>query len=180
MQDGFRIALNHFGAILGYALISATVGMILRWVSERGSTLGRAVSSLLGLAWNIATFLVVPILVMEDVRPLDAIKRSVELLKRTWGEQIAGNLSIGLIFGLLSLGVVLLGVPAIVLAAMSKSLALIALTILAFVLLLVFLGLVNATLSGIYTAAVYQYAVTGETSGYFRRDLVENAFRQRV
>ncbi len=179
VRDGFRIALNHFGAILGYALISATIGMILRWVSERGGTLGRVVSSLLGLAWNIATFLVVPILVMEDVGPLDAIKRSVELLKRTWGEQIAGNLSIGLIFGLLSLGVVLVGVPAIVLAAMSESVALIALTILILVLVLVFLGLINSALSGIYTAAVYQYAVTGEAGHYFREDLVRNAFRQQ-
>jgi len=110
---------------------------------------------------------------------VDAIKRSVELLKRTWGEQIAGNLSIGLIFGLLTLVVVLVGVPTIVLAAMSKSVTLIVLAILAFVLVLVFLGLINSTLSGIYTAAVYQYAVTGETSDYFRQDLVQNAFRRK-
>ncbi|RME42834.1 MAG: hypothetical protein D6791_16800, partial [Chloroflexi bacterium] len=130
-------------------------------------------------AWNIATFLVVPVLVVEDVGPVDAIRRSVELLKKTWGEQIAGNLSIGLIFGLLTFGVFVLGVPAIVLAAMSKSVALIVLAILVFVLVLVFLGLINSALSGIYTAAVYQYAVTGEAGHYFREDLVRNAFRQQ-
>lgn len=177
--DGFRIALSHLRAILGYALISATVGMILRWLSERRGTLGQIASSLFGLAWNLATFLVVPVLVVEDVGPVDAIKRSVELVKRTWGEQIAGNLSIGLVFGLLTLGVILLGVPAIVLAAMSESAALMVLTVLVFVLVLIFMGLINSALGGIYTAAVYQYAVTGDTAGYFREDLVQNAFRRK-
>lgn len=177
--DGLRIAFSHAGAILGYALISATVGMILRWLSERGGLIGRIVSSLVGLAWNVATYLAVPVLVMEDIGPIEAIKRSVELLKRTWGEQIAGSFSIGLVFGLLSLLAVIIGVPAIMLAAASESVALIALAVLALVLVLVFMGLINSTLSGIYAAAVYQYAVTGEPSGYFRADLVQNAFRHK-
>ena len=137
------------------------------------------VSSLIGLAWNVATYLVVPVLVVEGVGPVEAIKRSVDLLKRTWGEQIAGNFSIGLVFGLLSLLVVLLGVPAIALAAMSESVALVVLAVLVLVLALVFMGLINSTLSGIYTAAVYQYAVTGETGSYFRQDLVQHAFRHK-
>jgi len=137
------------------------------------------VSSLIGLAWNVATYLVVPVLVVEDIGPVEAIKRSADLLKRTWGEQIAGNFSIGLVFGLLSLLVVLLGVPAIALVAMSESVALVVLAVLALVLALVFMGLINSTLSGIYTAAVYQYAVTGETGSYFRQDLVQHAFRHK-
>jgi hypothetical protein len=177
--DGLRIAFGHTGAILGYALISATVGMILRWISERGGIIGRIVSSLIGLAWNVATYLVVPVLVMEDVGPVEAVKRSVELLKETWGEQIAGNFSIGLVFGLLSLLAMFVGVPLIVLAVTSESVALIVLAVLVLVLVLVFMGLINSTLSGIYTAAVYQYAVTGETGGYFRQDMVQNAFRQK-
>ncbi|MBS1254102.1 MAG: hypothetical protein MAG451_03158 [Anaerolineales bacterium] len=178
VRDGLRITYEHLGQILGYALIAATVGMILRWVSERGGTVGRIASSLVGLAWNVATFLVVPVLVVEDVGPIDAVKRSAELLKRTWGEQIAGNLSIGLIFGLLSVVALLLGVPVIVLAIMSESIALVVLAVLVLVLVLIFLALINSTLSGIYRAAVYRYAVTGE-AGYFRQDLVENAFRHK-
>ena len=101
--DGFRIATKHIGAILGYALISATVGMILRWLSERTGVAGAIAASLVGLAWHIATYLTVPVLVMEDVGPVDAIKRSMNLLKKTWGEQIVGSFSIGLVFGLLFL-----------------------------------------------------------------------------
>lgn len=177
--DGLRIALRHSGAILGYALISATVGMILRWLSEKAGTIGRIVIGLVGLAWNIATYLVVPVLVMEDVGPVEGIKRSVELLKRTWGEQIVGDVSIGLIFGLLSLFEIVLGIPLILLAVNLESVALIVGVIVVETVIMLFLGLMNSTLSGIYTAAVYQYAVTGETGGYLSPEMVQGAFRHK-
>jgi ACR3 family arsenite efflux pump ArsB len=177
--DGFRIAMAHLGKILGYALVSATVGMILRWLSERGKTLGRIASSIGGLAWNLATYLVVPVLVIEDVGPLEAIRRSANLLKKTWGEQIVGNFSIGLIFGLLTVLVILLGIPTFVFVASTNSVAIIALTALLFVLILVFLGLVSSTLNGIYVAAVYRYAAEGEASGFFSEEMVRGAFRPK-
>ena len=175
--DGFRIAMQHIGSILVYALISATAGMVLRWVSERGKTVGRIVSSIVGMAWNLATYLVIPVLVVEGVDPVTAIKRSASLLKQTWGEQIAGNFGIGAVFGLLTFGVIILGIPAIVLAVSTGSVTLIALTILAFVLVLVFMGLVSSTLNGIYVAAVYRYAAEGEASGFFSEEMVREAFR---
>ena len=105
LSDGFRIAFSHIGSIFGYALIASTVGIILRTISERSNFLGRIVVSLIGLAWNLATFLVVPVLVVEEVGPFEAVKRSAQLLRRTWGEQIAGNLSIGVFFGALTIAV---------------------------------------------------------------------------
>jgi hypothetical protein len=179
VSDGLRIAFSHIGSILGYAFISATVGMILRWLSERAGVLGRIVISLIGLAWNIATYLVVPILVVEDVGPVDGIKRSVALLKKTWGEQIVGNVSIGLIFGLLFFLTAIIGALLIVLAATIESVFLVILTVVLLVLAMLILGLINATLSGIYTAAVYQYAVTGEPGTYFRPELIQSAFRHK-
>lgn len=175
--DGLRIAMKHVGTILGYALISATVGMILRWLSERGKTLGRIASSIGGLAWNLATYLVVPVLVVEGVGPVEAIKRSANLLKKTWGEQIVGNFSIGLVFGLLTVLVILLGIPTFILVISTNSPALIALTALLFVLIFVFVGLINSTLTGIYVAAVYRYAAEGEASGFFSEEMVMGAFR---
>ena len=177
--DGFRIAIKHIGAILGYVLLSATVGMILRWLSERGKALGRLVSSLGGLAWNLATYLVVPVLVVEDVGPMEAIKRSANLLKKTWGEQIAGNFGIGAVFGLLTVVVIILGIVASVWVASTNSLALIVPTVLLFVLILVLMGLINSTLSGIYVAAVYRYAAEGEASSFFSEEMVRGAFRPK-
>lgn len=179
VRDGLRIASEHAASILGYAAISATVGMILRAISERSGALGRIVVSLVGFVWNIATFLVVPVLVMEKVGPVDAVKRSASLLKETWGEQIVGSFSIGTIFGLIGFVIVIAGAGGIVVAAMTGITSLIILFVALLVLSLIALGLVSSALSGIYTAAVYRYATTGETSGYFDPTLIKASFKQK-
>jgi len=178
VSDGIHIAASRFGAILGYALISATVGMILRALANRG-WLGRLVSSLFGLVWNVATFLVVPILAIENVGPIDAVKRSIELLKKTWGEQIAGNLGLGAFFGLVVFGMIIIAIPLFFLAASAHSTALIIALVVIYLLAFVLLGLIHSTLNGIYTAAVYQFATEGKVSGFFEQGLVQNAFKQK-
>lgn len=177
--DGLRIAGEKFVPILGYAVIAATVGMILRMVSERSRGLGRIVVSLIGLGWNLATFLVVPILAVEDVGPIEAIKRSTALLKKTWGEQIAGNVGIGAVFALIFAGILILGIGAILVAAIVLESVWLSVSLgVLLVILLTVTGLISSTLNGIYSAAVYQYAATGRSDGFFDRNLVENAFVQ--
>lgn len=179
VSDGIRIATSRFGVILGYALISATVGMILRAISQRGGIIGRFVTSLFGMAWNVATFLVVPVLAVENVGPIDAIKRSTNLLKRTWGEQIAGNFGLSAIFGLVIFGLILIGVAVFVAVAALESTALMILTGVGFTLVIMLVLLLQSALHGIYTAAIYQYATDGKSSGMFSQQLVEGAFRQK-
>lgn len=176
--DGLRIANSHLGSIAGYAAISATVGLVLRWFQERGS-LGSLAASLFGLAWSLATFLAVPVLVAEDLGPMEAIHRSTALLKKTWGEQIIGNFSIGLIFGLFFMASVILGVGAIYLMGFTGSALLTLPVIVVFVLLLLFLGLLSSALSGIFSAAVYSYAATGSAGGFFKEELIKGAFRAK-
>lgn len=179
IRDGFRIAFQHIGSIFIYALISATVGVVLRTISERSNALGRFVISLIGLGWNIATFLVVPILVIEDVGPIDAIKRSVSLLKKTWGEQIVGNIGIGLIFGLTTVAILTAAIPLTVLSFIYELYWLGVLIILLMIVTLTILSLINGALNGIFTAAVYQYAVEGQSSTFFEPQLIEDSFRVR-
>jgi len=164
VKDGFGIANSHLRAILGYAVISATVGLVLRWLSERG-TLGRLAASLFGLTWNLATFLAVPILVAEEVSPVDAIRRSTELLKK-----------IGLIF----VAVFILGVAGFIAASSSGSLLLTAAIVIVFVLVLLGIGLVSSALGGIFSAAVYSYTTTGSAGQFFREDLVRGAFQEKT
>jgi len=178
--DGFRIAFDHFGSIFGYALIASTVGIILNSLARRSNTLGRIAVSLIGLAWNLATFLVVPVLVAEEVGPFEAVKRSAQLLKRTWGEQIVGNLSIGGVFGLLTFVVIVLIVaPSLYLMVTINNPVILVVMAILLVVSLVLIGLVNSTLSGIYAAAVYRFAAEGETGGYFKPELVQDAFRRK-
>lgn len=180
IRDGFRIASEHMASIVGYAIISATVGMILRAISERGGIVGQIASSLFGFAWNLATFLVIPVLVIEDVGPVEAVKRSTSLLKRTWGEQIMGNMSIGLVFGLLTIGVaIVVGVPVMFVVSATGSPLLIGLGIAVIVLAVIAVSMLGSTLNGIYTAAVYRYAVDGQVSGFFSEELIQSAFKPK-
>ena len=177
--DGFRLATSRVGHILGYAVIAATVGVILRAISERSGVIGRLVVSLVGLAWNLATFLVVPVLAAEDVGPMDAVKRSSAYLRKTWGEQIVGTAGMGAVFGLISFGTVILFIALFIAAAATQSAALMIAVAAGFGLAMLALVLVSSTLGGIYAAAVYRYAAEGDAGTFFSADLVRGAFERK-
>lgn len=176
--NGLKIALDRFVPIFLYALIASTVGMILSLIKERGNNISKIVVSLIGFVWNVATFLVVPILAAEEVGPIEAIKRSVAYLKKTWGEQLVGTFSIGAVFTfLLIMLIIAAGLMVAVLAnANAQPWAFIAVFAVAIVFILGG-SLVNSTLNGIYTAAVYQYASTGNPGTFFEAETVQNAFQ---
>lgn len=179
VRDGFRIANSRLGPILGYALIAATVGLVLRTLSERSGVIGKIVVSLVGLAWTVATYLVVPVLAVEDVGPLEAVKRSARYLRDTWGEQIVGNLGMGAVFGLATFGTLLTGGLLFAAAASSGSAVLMIAVAACVVLALVALALVSSALGSVYAAAVYRYAAENHADGYFSPDLVAGAFRRK-
>src|SRR5271165_5531982 len=101
--DGLRIAASKLYTIFGYALISATVGVVLQAIEERSGWLGRIVASLLGTTWTLATYFVVPVLAANDVGPIEAVKESARLFTRTWGEMALGVAGMGLTFAMLFL-----------------------------------------------------------------------------
>src|SRR5436190_24108713 len=103
VADGFRAASARLPVIAGWALVSATVGVVLRIIEDRSEKVGRFVAGLLGMAWTLVSFLVIPILVVENKGPLLALKESTKLLKKTWGEQLTGSFSFGLVFFLMSI-----------------------------------------------------------------------------
>ena len=180
IADGLRRATSKLPTILAYALIAATVGIVLRFIAERVGILGRIVIALVGLAWAIATALVVPVLVAEEVGPFDAISRSTQLIKKAWGETLIGNAGIGFVFGLffVLLVVVTLGAEAIAGIAGSPTLAI--LIVAAAALTFVVLVLTQSTLQGIYTAALYRYANGDGATPGIDKGLLESAFRPKT
>jgi len=111
---------------------------------------------------------------------VDASKRSGSLLKKTWGEQIIGNFGIGLIFGLLIFGAIVgLGIPVAIMIAASGSVIVAILGIALIVLVVVGLSLLSSALGGIYTAALYRYAVEGQISDQFSPELIQGAFKPK-
>ena len=174
--DGLRMALANLPAILAYAIIAATVGAILRAIEERVGFVGRIIVAIIGAGWTLATAMTLPVLVEENVGPIEAISRSFELLRRNWGENLIGN-------GGISLGVVVVTLPIIglafflVFAAESTHVfGSIVLAVAFFVLAMIAVGLVSTTLHAIYTAALYRFATGSKDNAGIDGDLLAAAY----
>ncbi len=171
-SDGFDNAKKHIGKIFVWALISATVGTILRMISNRSGMVGRIIIAIIGMAWSLLTFFVVPVMVLEDVSVFESIKKSGYLFKKTWGENVIVQFSMGFIFFILAL----IGIVPLLLSFVTGSLIFIipifALTVIYWVLL----GIVSASLDGIFVAALYDYANTGKIPSAFSPEVIRGAF----
>lgn len=180
LGDGLRIANGRIGTIFGYAVIAATVGVILRAIQERVGFIGRFIAGLLGAGWTVATFLVVPVIASGERGAMDSISESTALLKRTWGENVAGQVGLSAAFGLLYFFLIAGGV---VLTLFMVKLGAAPAVYVLFAVVAVLAGLacmlVHATLSGIYSAVLYRYAVGGDDAPGFDRGALASAFQQK-
>lgn len=180
LGSAFSLSLQRIGPILGYAALSATVGVLMAAVVERfGALLGRLLGVGFGFVWTVTTFLVVPILAAQGVGPITAVAESASLVRKTWGENLIGNVGISLAMsaiaftimvfgGLFGLAAYRQGSPELVVMIVSAAAALIALS-----------AVVGSALQGIYVAAVYRYAVSGEPPWGFDKFALEGAFRKK-
>ena len=176
VASGLKVAFAKIGIIFFYSIIAATVGVLLRSIGERGGLVGRLLSGITGIVWSLASFLVVPVLVSRNVGPIDAVKESLSLMRRTWGENIIANAGLGIVFFLVYIGVTMM---MFALMALSSSLGsgtgIIGLLAI-FVVLFVVIALVQATLQGIFSAALYHYAIDGEDDAGIPAAILGGAF----
>jgi uncharacterized protein DUF6159 len=105
------------GVIFQWAILAAIVGMAIRALESRLGVLGRVIGFVGGLAWVVATFLVIPVLAFEDVGPIEAVKRSSSILKARFGTVARGGLRFGVLFLGLSLGAIAVTLLGVVLIA---------------------------------------------------------------
>ena len=171
-RDGLALAWARKGTIFLWALVAATVGMILRTLEERMGLVGRVIVKLIGIAWTLACYFVVPVLAFEDLTPFAAVKRSARLFKDTWGERVAGGFSIGAVFLVLALPGI--GVWIAMSLAFSVEGMLIGLGLLFLYLLL--LSVVSSAVQGIFNAALYRYACFKQVPPAFTPQLISGAW----
>ncbi|MFO1094587.1 MAG: DUF6159 family protein [Planctomycetaceae bacterium] len=173
--DGLRASMQRLPQIFAWSLVSATVGVILRAIESRSEKAGQFAAALLGAGWTIATYFVVPVLVVEQAGPFQAIQRSLAILKQTWGEAVGAHFSIKFIVFLASLAAI---VPiiggAFVIAAghAGPGIVLMACGLIGMMLV----SLISATLNTIILAALYLYAADGKVPAHFSENLLRQAF----
>ncbi len=170
VASSLRAALHRFGSIVVWGVIAGTVGMILRSIQERSALAGRIVAGLLGVGWSLATWFLVPVIVMEDHALGASFRRSAALFRQTWGETLAGNAGVGLASFFVMLPIVGIGVG---LGVVAHPLVGVAVAVPLLLLAMVFF----AALQGVYVAALYRYATTGESPEQFDDTLIQGAFQ---
>jgi hypothetical protein len=177
-SDGLKIGFSRLWAIIGWALVAATVGILLNMLRGRGRGTNLA-ALLIGMAWNVITYFVIPVIAVENVGPFTAISRSMSILRKVWGEALFANFGIGMIMGFVMLFVILLFVVLFMVALSLKSMIIVIAVIAVGVLTLIILGAITTALKGILMAALYRYAQTGEVGYGFSEYQLDNMFSTR-
>jgi hypothetical protein len=166
-------ASKRFVPILLWGMIAATVGMIIRGVQDRSGIAGKIIMGLIGVVWSLATFFMVPVLVLEDLPIGASFKKSWAIFKQTWGETVVGSMGIGLFTMLAMLLVGGLGF-----LAMTANLWIVAVLTWGVGFMLVML--LSSALQGVYTAAMYRYATQGvDAATGYDNELLASAYREK-
>lgn len=169
VRSGLSHAFAHIHTILGWAIISATVGLILQALkANQKNTFARIAIDMVGGVWEFMTFFVVPILVSENVGPFGAIKRSSGLVRKTWGRQISANFGFFIVY---VIAVLIALVPALLLGLIIP----IAGMVTGLVTIAIAMSIVQA-LEGIFKAALYEYAM-GEQPQEFDLRTLQTAYK---
>ncbi len=167
LSDGLQLAWERKWSIVQWALLSATVGMLLQMLERRLKFLARFVIRMIGVAWTLASFFVIPLLAAEDMGPVEALSKSAHIFRKTWGTEVAGGFSFGLLFSLLAM-------PAALLPMMGARFGPVAMLMGAAVMVIywLLLGVINSAARGVFVAALYRYANDEKVSvGFSRSDL---------
>jgi hypothetical protein len=174
-SDGIQCAMKHLPRILAWAAVSATVGLVLQVIEEKGKIVGTIVKALLGAAWAICTFFIVPVIIYENMSIWASFKRSSQLIYNCWGTAAVSGSGIGFFIFLLALPAFAFPIGGAVVNPQWGLMLGLALMMVWFV----FLGCVSSALSGIMRAALYNYASTGSVPVAMSKDVFENAFKSK-
>jgi Family of unknown function (DUF6159) len=153
LATSLRGASGHWPAVVGFAFIATTVGLILNALEEQGGIVGSIASFIGGAAWRLVTYLVLPVVVIEGAGTIEGIKGSSALVKRTWGEQVTANVGFGLLgFALTAPAIAL----AVALGGLGTAVAVVAIGVAAVWAVTVFS--VTSALEAIFQTALYRQA----------------------
>lgn len=120
---------------------------------------------------GVITFLILPVIMFDDLGPIAGLKRSGQLLRTSWGENLTAQVG----FGLLT---VLMAAPGIILIAVGASSGFWPLLIIG-VLAVMFAMVVAAALNGIFQTALYLFVTTGSAPEGFGEQQLTSSFNEK-
>lgn len=167
--EAIRMAYGKRWRIALWSLIASIVGTLIAELANRLPGGARLFGWLLGSVWGLATIFVVPILAIEGVGTVDALKRSSGMVKRRWGEGLTGSISIGAwtVVAAVPLAI-LLGIGAAFLEQQpSTGVVLIGLSVLG----LIAISVAAAATRQVFAVALYRYAIDAPIGGFATSDL---------
>jgi hypothetical protein len=162
---------RRFGPIVTWAIAAATVGMVFRMIQDRVGLVGKILTGFAGVAWSLATFFIVPVLVLEDRSIGESFTQSMSVFKRTWGETVAGGASLGM--AAVCAWVTLVAIAGLL--AYVIGVAAVAVFFAGAIVLAIFFS----ALQGVYVASLYRYATDGVAPAGFDQTLLDHAFVQK-
>jgi hypothetical protein len=168
VSDGLRFSVSRIGAIFSWSVLAAIVGTVLRIIQENVGSIGKIITGLIGIAWNIAAFFVVPVIAYENLGPVDALKRSAKMMKEKWGESLGATFSFGLIH---FLAVLVVGGGLFVMGAFINVILGIVLAVLG----ILILAAIFSAAQTIFVSAVY-HNITGDPVQNFNEAFADNLF----
>ena len=174
ISSAIKGAFSRLHVIVPWAILALTVGMILRAIQSSDNAFTRIIGSLLDMAWGVLTFLVIPILVVEQTGPFSSVKRSGELLKQTWGENLIAQVG----FGIVGLVAAIPGIIVIALGASAGSVGALVAMVIGFG-WIALVSVVISTLTAIFQMALYIYATTGQVPMGFEQSGISDTFNER-
>ena len=174
ISSAIKGAFSRLHVIVPWAILALTVGMIIRLIQSSDNIVARILGSLLNMAWGVLTFLVVPILVVEQTGPFQSLSRSGELLRHTWGENLIAQVG----FGIIGFVVAIPGIIIIALGASAGSVGALVAIVIGFG-WIALVSVVISTLTAIFQMALYIYATTGQVPMGFEQSGISDTFNER-
>ncbi|MDG1365765.1 MAG: DUF6159 family protein [Acidimicrobiales bacterium] len=175
VRSSITRAYERIPGLVPWALLSFTVVNILRALRKRLGGLGNFIFGTIEVGFDVAAFLTIPAIVIDNKGPIEGFKTSASLLRQTWGENLAARVG----FGLLGFVAIL---PAVALIALVAAAGSAVLTIIGVAVIAVYIGIVFAVISamsGIFQAALYLYATTGSVPEGFENAELGLSFARR-
>lgn len=176
---GISVARSRLGVIAAWALVAGLVSLFFAILRDRGGLVGQIAAGLGAAIWALITFLVIPVLAFEGLGPFAAIKRSGAMFREKWGQQITGNIAIGIITAMAFMVGLLIAVGGgflVFTATAGAAIAGAALLAVGVIICIVAI-VVSGAVRGVFGVALYHYVAESKTVGPFSTADLEDAVK---